>query len=158
MAKLLVVKNDPVAGTDTHNVSGLDTTVPNPLPYTGTGDYAYNGQVSGALSDFVSVDGIALAIVTSSSTLTEAGAADHLELAGKNYQPPAPAPNPATLSFVPPTGVGDGKPAAGVGSALLTVNGTKALLDGDTFDTCGIPGGQGKATVAATGQTWVISA
>ena len=35
----------------------------------GTGDYAYGGKISGGVSDFVTVDGKGLAVITSSSGL-----------------------------------------------------------------------------------------
>jgi hypothetical protein len=154
MAKALIVKNDPVDGTDTHQVTGLTTSSP-PATYTGTGDYQYQGAVTGGLSDFVTVNGIPVAVVTSTSSLRAEGATAHQALSGANYQLPTPAPNPGTLRFIPATGVGDGKPGAAAGSALLTIGGVKALLTGEKFDTCGIPGGKGKGTVAAQGQTFV---
>ncbi|SCL34969.1 hypothetical protein GA0070624_5131 [Micromonospora rhizosphaerae] len=154
MGKALIVKNDPVDGADTHQVTGSTTSSP-PAAYTGTGDYQYQGAVTGGLSEFVTVNGIPLAVVTSTSSLRAEGATAHQALSGGNYQPPAPAPNPATLTFTPATGVGDGKPGAAAGSALLTAGGAKALLDGDPFDTCGIPGGKGKGTVTAQGQAFV---
>ena len=155
MSKLLVVKGDPVDGTDTHNVSGLDTTTPTPAAYTGTGDYKYKGEVKTGLSDFVTVAGTPLAVVTSGSDLRTDGKIDHQALSGSNFTPKSPPPNKATLVFVPPTGVGPGKPNASAGSALLTVDGAKALLDGDAFDTCGITGGEKSSTVKANGQAFV---
>ncbi|MEV8509045.1 hypothetical protein AB0368_30005 [Actinoplanes sp. NPDC051475] len=157
MAKALIVKNDPVDGTDTHQVDGLNTANP-PTPYVGTGDYTYQGAVTGGLSDFVTAGGTPVAVVTSTSSLRPEGELAHKPLSGSNYQPAAPPPAPPSLKFTPPTGVGDGKPGAPAGSALLTVGGVKVLLDGDKFDTCGIPGGTGKGTVAAQGQTFVTCA
>jgi hypothetical protein len=151
MSPLLVVKGDPVDGTDTHSVTGSDTSTP-PVAYTGTGDYTYKGAVTGGLSGFVTVGGAPLAVVTSSSTLRTDGASAHEPAAGSNYEPPSPAPNPGTLKFVPATGVGDGVPSEGAGSKLLTVKADKVLLDGDAFDTCGIEGGKESATVTARGQ------
>src|SRR3954452_1565686 len=156
MSPFLVVEGDPVDGTDTHDVAGSDTSQP-PVPYVGTGDYTYGGAVTDGLSSFVTIGGAPLAVVTSGSQLRADGAADHVAAAGGNYQPPSPAPNPATLLFQPPTGVGPGQPSANAGSALLTVNGAGALLDGDAFDTCGIPGGADSSTVAAKGQDFVTS-
>jgi len=155
MSKLLVVKSDPVDGTDTHNVSGLDTTTPTPAAYTGTGDYTYEGEVKTGLSDFVTIGGTPLAVVSSGSDLRSDGKTDHMALSGSNFTPKTPPPNTATLAFVPPTGVGPGKPSAGAGSTLLTVDGVKALLDGDAFDTCGITGGKQSSTVKAKGQAFV---
>lgn len=152
MGRALIVRNDPVDGTDTHNVTGSTASSP-PAAYAGTGDYRYQGAVTGGLCDFVTVDGLRLAVVTSTSSLRAEGAIAHQALSGGNYRPPGP--NPASLKFVPPTGVGGGKPAVAAGSALLTAGGDKALLDGDPFDTCGVPGGKGKGTVAARGQAFV---
>jgi hypothetical protein len=154
MCPLLVVEDDPVDGSDTHHVSGLDTNVP-PVAYIGTGDYAYKGAVTEGLSAFVTIGGAPLAVATSGSELRADGAMDHTAPKGGNYQPAGPAPNPATLTFVPPTGVGTGTPSTDAGSTLLTVNGEKALLDGDAFDTCGIPGGKESSTVTAQGQGFV---
>lgn len=152
MAKL-VVEKDPVDGTDTHSVSG---TLPNSAPYSGTGDYDYQGEVVSGLSTLVTVDGVALAVVKSASKLRSDGLTAHTAPLGKNFAPAGP--NAVTLVFVPPTGVGDGVPSATAGSTLLKVDGVKALLDGDTFDTCAITGGKAAASVAAQGQSWVTSA
>jgi len=154
MGELLVVKGDRVDGTDTHAVSG--PAIPPPTAtYTGTADYEYKGAVTAGLSDLVTVGGKPLAVVTSGSTLREDGKAAHAASAGSNFTPPGPAPDLKELAFVPPTEVGAGKPSQGAGSALLTVGGAAALLDGDPFDTCGIPGGEKSSTVAASGQDFV---
>jgi hypothetical protein len=152
MSKLLVVEGDPVDGTDTHNVTGSTTSSP-PTPYTGTGDYAYKGEVSTGLSDFVTVGGIALAMVTSGSDLRSEGKTDHLALNGASFNPSGA--DSSTLAFVPSTGVGPGTPNQAAGSSLLTVNGDKALLDGDAFDTCGVPGGEASSKVTAKNQDFV---
>jgi uncharacterized Zn-binding protein involved in type VI secretion len=150
--KALILKDDPVDGTDTHNVSGSTSTSP-PAAYTGTGDYEYHGAVTGGLSDFVTVNGLPAAVVTSTSALRADGAVAHQALSGSNFAPAGP--NPATLAFTPLIGVGDGKPGAAAGSALLTIGGVTALLDGDPFDTCGIPGGEAGSTVSAKKQDFV---
>lgn len=155
MSKLVVVEGDPVDGTDTHKVTGSDTTVPTPAPYTGTGDYQYKGELRNDLSDVVTVGGKPLALVTSGSELRTDGQLEHAATAGSNFTPATPTPNPKTLSFVPPTGVGVGKPSEGAGSSLLTVNDVKVLLAGDRFDTCGIAGGTAGSTVAAQGQDFI---
>lgn len=157
MAKLLILKKDPVDGKDTHAVTGLLESDPT-KPYAGTGDYTYKGEVTEGLSDFVSIDGTPLTVVTSAAKLRDDGKEAHSAKSGTNFKPPSPA-GPDTskaMVFVPPTGVGDAKPGTAAGSTLLRVNGTKALLDGDKFDTCGI--GTAKATVAAKKQSWVTSA
>lgn len=154
MSTLLVVEGDPVDGTDTHAVTGSTTSNP-PAPYAGTGDYAYKGEVTGGLSDFVTVGGVPVAVVTSSSTLRQDGTTDHTEASGSAFSPSSPPPNPTTLAFVPPTGVGAGAPNEAAGSGVLTIGGVAALLDGDPFDTCGIPGGTASSTVAAQNQSFV---
>ena len=154
MAKLLILKKDPVDGKDTHAVSGLLKSDPT-KPYAGTGDYTYKGEVTEGLSDFVRIDGIPLAVVTSASKLRDDGKDAHAAKNGSNFIPDGPDTSLAVL-FVPPTGVGDGKPGTAAGSTLVRVAGAKALLDGDKFDTCGV--GTGTATVAAKKQSWVTSA
>jgi hypothetical protein len=154
MSKALVVKGDPVDGTDTHNVTGSTSSNP-PVTFSGTGDYTYKGEVKGGVSDFVTVGGKALAVVTSTSSLRAGGTTDHTALAGSNFKPDSPPPSTATLTFVPPSGVGTGQPSQDAGSALLTVGGAKVLLDGDAFDTCGIPGGKKSSTVTAEQQGFV---
>ena len=153
----LVVEGDKVDGTDVHGVEGKVTPPPpaTPTPYSGTAEYDYHGAVTGGLSDFVTVGGKPLAVVTSSSTLTEAGKTAHAASTGSTFIPAAPAPNPSTLAFLPPTVVGAGKPSGTAGSALLTVGGAAALLDGDAFDTCEIPGGKESSIVTASGQDLV---
>lgn len=155
MSRLVVVEGDPVDGTDTHDVTGSDTSGPPPAAYTGTGAYRYKGELRNDLSDVVTIGGRPLALVTSGSELRTDGQVDHTAAAGSDFTPATPAPNPATLVFVPPTGVGVGRPSAGAGSALLTVNDVRALLAGDRFDTCGIAGGDESSTVAAEGQDLV---
>lgn len=155
MSKLLVVKGDPVDGKDTHNVTGSNTSNP-PTVYAGTGDYTYKGEVTNGLSDLVTIGGNPLAVVTSGSDLRADGKTDHMAAAGSNFNPASPPPNPATLNYVPSAGIGVGQPSQGAGSGLLTVNGVKALLDGDSFDTCGIPSGKQSSTVTAKGQAFVI--
>jgi hypothetical protein len=149
MAKLLVVDGDKVDGKDKHSVTG-------PLPngtYNGVGDYAYKGAVTTGLSDFVTVGGKDLAVVSSGSTLRADGALDHTALKGTNFVPPGAPP---ALSFAPPPPkLGTGKPGTGAGSTLLTVDGAAALLAGDKFDTCGVATGKGSSTVAASGQSFV---
>jgi hypothetical protein len=151
MAKLLVVEGDKVDGTDKHNVTG---TFPNGTTYAGIGDYAYKGRVSTALSGLVTVGGRPLAVVTSGSTLRPDGTLDHTALKGTNFVPPG-APTPVSFTPPPPPDLGTGKPSAGAGSTLLTVEGAATLLAGDKFDTCGVSTGKGSSTVAASGQSFV---
>lgn len=158
MGKLVVVKGDPVQGTDTHNVTGLAKPPPSPPPtYTGTGDFTYNGAVTDELSDFVRIAGVPVALVTSSSSLNPgetSPAGKHAGPQGSNFTPPAPAPEPSTLNITD-SPLGTGVPNSGAGSALLTVNGVKALLDADKIDTCSGVGGLAGSAVAAQGQDFV---
>ena len=163
MGKLVVVKGDPVEGTDTHNVTGQATNPgapPPTVPYTGVADFAYNGAMTGQLSSFVSVNGDPVALVDSRSTLNEGEAAPpagpHSGPKGSNFVPAAPAPIPTTISITD-TPLGTGVPNAGAGSALLTVDNVKVLLDADTIDTCSGVGGTAGSTVTAQGQDFVTS-
>jgi hypothetical protein len=167
MGKLVVVKGDPVSGTDTHNVTGQATnpsppppTVPYPPGPKGVGDFTYNGAITAGLSDFVTIGGVPVALVTSRSTLNTGEdippAGKHSGPQGANFVPPAPAPLAATLSITD-TPLGTGVPNAGAGSALLTVGGVKVLLDADEIDTCSGVGASGDSTVSAQGQGFVTT-
>lgn len=155
----LVVKGDPVRGTDTHNVTGLTATSP-PVAYTGTGDFTYTGAVTGQLSDFVTIGGVPVALVTSRSTLNTGEdsppAGKHSGPQGTNFKPSVPAPDPSKLSILD-TPLGTGVPNAGAGSALLTVGGVKVLLDADKIDTCGPVPTKAGSTVTAQGQDFVTT-
>jgi hypothetical protein len=157
MSRLVIVENDPVRGTDTHNVSGSDTSTP-PNPYTGTGDFDYAGAMTDRLVDFVRIAGMTVAVVSSGSTLNAgqdvAPAGKHSGPMGTNFKPAAPAPNPVTLNITDAP-LGPGVPNAGAGSVLLTVDGIKVLLDADEIDTCSGVGAQAGSTVTATGQDFV---
>ena len=150
MAKIVVAR-DKVDGADKHQVN--ITVSGNPA--VGVGDYDYKGEVSTGLSDFVSVDGTFVGLVSSGSKLRSDGVSAH---AAPGATSVTPTPDGAPVSFVVPAGVGDGVPSSGTGSPLFTVGGVKVLLDGDKFDTCGIATGIGKASVAASGQDWVTAA
>lgn len=163
MGKLVVVKGDPVSGTDTHNVLGVATNPSPPpptVPYTGVGDFTYNGAVTARLSDFVTIGGVPVAVVTSRSTLNTGEASPpagkHSGPQGTNFVPPTPAPEPITLSITD-TPLGTGVPNAGAGSALLTVGGAKVLLDADKIDTCSGVGATADSTVTAQGQDFVTT-
>ena len=163
MGKFVVVKADPVSGTDQHNVSGQATNPSPPpptVPYSGLGDFTYNGAVTEQLSDFVTIAGVPVALVSSRSTLNAGEdsppAGKHSGPQGANFVPPAPVPIAGTLSITD-TPLGTGVPNAGAGSALLTVGGVKVLLDGDTIDTCSGVGAKAGSTVAAQGQDFVTT-
>lgn len=158
MGKLLIVKGDPVKGTDKHNVSGKTSTNP-PVDSAWVGEFEYDGTMTGGLSDFVTVDGVAVATVASRSSLdsaqTTAPTGKHSGPMGSNFLPPAPPPLPVSLSISDP--VGTGVPTGGAGSAVLTINGVKALLDADEIDSCSglnLPAG---STVTAEGQDFVTA-
>ncbi len=157
MGRLVIVENDPVRGTDTHNVSG-STKNPPPPHYTGTGDFDYDGAMTERLVDFVRIGGAAVAVVSSGSTLNTgedvAPLGKHAGPAGSNFIPAAPAPAPETLVIIDAP-LGAGEPNAGAGSALLTVDGVPVMLDGDDIDTCSGVGAPAGSTVTATGQDFV---
>lgn len=157
MSKLVIVENDPVRGIDTHNVKGSDTSTP-PNPYAGTGDFDYDGAMTDRLIDFIRIAGRAVAVVSSGSTLNPGQdappAGKHSGPMGSNFTPAAPAPNPGTLAITDAP-LGAGVPNAGAGSAVLTVNGAKVLLDADKIDTCSGVGATAGSTVTATGQDFV---
>ncbi|MGA7409141.1 MAG: hypothetical protein WBW33_01580 [Bryobacteraceae bacterium] len=158
MGKLVVVQGDAVQGTDTHTVSGNATNPAPPpptVPYAGSGSYSYKGAITQALSTFVTIGGVSVALKTSQSSLNpgELTSGGHAPLAGSNFLPPAPVPIAASLSFLPPV-QGVGVPNAASGSALLTVGGVKVLLDGDKIDTCDGTG-SANSTVTASGQSFV---
>jgi len=163
MGKLVVVKGDPVSGTDTHNVTGTATNPAAPpptVPYTGVADFAYNGAITGQLSDFVTIGGIPVALMTSRSTLNPGEdtppAGGHSGPKGANFIPATPVPIAGSLSITDAP-LGTGAPNAGAGSALLTVGGAKVLLDADKIDTCSGVGALADSTVSAQGQDFVTT-
>ncbi len=163
MGKLVVVTGDPVSGTDKHNVSGQATNPSAPPPtvsYTGVGSFKYNGAVTEKLSDFVRIGGKAVALVSSRSALDDgedsAPEGKHSGPQGSSFLPPTPSPIASTLSIAD-TPLGTGVPNTGAGSALLTVNGTKALLDGNKIDTCSGVDAKAGSTVTAQGQDFVTT-
>lgn len=166
---LLVVEGDPVEGTDTHNLSGVAVNAPAPpptLPWVGTGRFAYVGAVTGALSPFVSIDGTAAALTTSTSALDPGEAVPpsgrHSGPQGSSFvpaasQPPtAPTPNvDPTLLIIDP--IGTGTPSSSAGSAFVKVDGTPVLLDADAIDTCDGQGAPENSTVTASTQDFVAA-
>ena len=152
---LLVVEGDPVEGTDTHNITG--TTGGGQAPYTGTGRYDYVGSVTGGLSDVVRIDGVAIAITSSSSSLDAGQTAPgggHFSGSGSSFLPPGPDLPPAfPLSIIDP--IGTGTPSSSAGSAFVTVDGSAVLLDGDAIDTCDGLGVPANSTVTASTQDFV---
>lgn len=164
MAKLVIVKNDPVRGSDKHNVSGVG---PNPaappptLPYNGIGDFSYVGRITDGLSDFMRIGDQPVAVVTSQSSLDSGQdtppAGKHSGPAGSNFAPgpasQATTPTEATLMITDT--IGTGVPNAAAGSELVTVGGDNLLLDGDKIDTCSGVGAKAGSTVTAKGQSFV---
>lgn len=155
MGKLVIVADDPVTGKDTHNVTGTTTSNP-PVVYIGTGTFDYKGAMTGSLSDFVTVDGTAVALVSSESSLNageDAPGGGHDGLSGKDFTPPiVDTSKPITITDSP---LGKGTPGSGAGSGVLTVDGVKVLLDADKIDTCDGLGVPGNSSVAASGQDFV---
>jgi hypothetical protein len=158
VGKLVVVKDDAVEGTDKHNVSGTGT-IPGPpgtAPYAGVASYSYKGKMTDALSDFVKIDGVAVATVASKSSLNPGETAPgggHWAGSGSGFLPPTPTPIPASLSIPEP--VGEGKPSATAGSSFVKVGGDKVLLDADKIDSCDGLHVPMNSTVTASGQSFV---
>lgn len=156
MGKLLVVQGDAVSGTDTHTIAGFFKAGSPPPPYSGTGDYTYNGKITDGLSTFVKIGGKAVALVTSTSSLNSGETSKgggHSPESGLPSKYVPPGPDTSTLQFVPPI-KGVGVPNAAAGSALLTLGGVKVLLDTDKIDTCDGTG-SANSTVTASGQSFV---
>jgi hypothetical protein len=164
MKALVIVAGDRVEGTDRHNVSGLGPNPAAPPPaasYTGTGDYDYVGAMTGALSDFVKIAGKPVALTSSRSALDPAErvppAGRHSGPAGTSFAPGpgtvAQTPTPITLAIT--DAIGEGRPAATAGSALVSVGGVPVLRDGDAIDTCDGLGTPMNSTVSAGEQDFV---
>ena len=149
MGKRIVVQNDKVDGTDTHSVTGTFSAGSPPPAYSGTGDYQYTGKMTSQLSDFVKIDGKAVALVSSRSKLDS----DHIAANGTNFVPSGP--NTGSLSFAPPAPDGVGIPSSVAGSEFVKVNGVAILLDQDKLNTCGSSAGSGNSTVTAQNQDFV---
>jgi len=158
MTKKIVVEQDAVTGTDKHNVAGTGTIAspPGTAPYAGFADFDYAGKMTGKLSDFVSIGGKPVALVTSESSLDPGESAPpgkHAGISGKNFVPPAPTPIAATINITDP--IGKGVPGAAAGSAFVTIGGVKLLLDGDPIDTCDGLSIPGNSSVTASHQDFV---
>jgi uncharacterized Zn-binding protein involved in type VI secretion len=160
MGKLVAVEGDSVKGTDKHNVSGTATNPSPPpptVPYQGIGSYQYVGEMTDNLSTFVKIDGKPVALITSKSSLNPGEAATgggHSGAQGTGFVPPTPTPILDNLFNITDP-IGTGVPNSAAGSALLTIGGTKVLLDGDKIDTCDGTGGTANSTVTAVGQSFV---
>lgn len=160
MGKKVVVKDDEVTGTDTHNVAGQATnpSAPPPtIPYTGTARFDYVGKMTDALSDFVFIDGKPVATVKSGSSLNPGESAPggrHSGPKGSAFVPATPVPVASSLSITDKP-LGEGKPSARAGSGFVKVGGQKLLLDGDPIDTCSGTEEKENSTVASRGQSFV---
>jgi hypothetical protein len=155
MGTSVVVKGDPVRGTDTHNVEGFGDSPSGRVPYKGVGTFEYRGSMTGTLSDFVRIDGAPIALITSTSSLDpgESTGGKHAGPNGDRFAPTAPVPINATLRIVDI--VGTGVPNRDAGSRLLTVGGVKVLLDGQPVDTCSGVNALAGSTVTAQQQDFV---
>lgn len=142
MGKLVIVENDKVEGTDSHNVLGLQSAGSPPPAYSGFGQFDYIGKMTEQMSDFVKIDGKPVALKNSKSALNSG---EDIAPTGKHSGPmgnfpPAPAPNPKTLQITDP--IGTGNPSVTSGSLFVNIDSINILLDGDKIDTCdglGIP-------------------
>lgn len=157
MGKLVTVENDKVEGTDKHNVIGQGDASGTPVPYKGVGDFDYRGKMTDQLSDFVKIDGKAVALKSSKSSLNPGENAPptgkHSGPMGKNFVPPTPVPIPISLSISDP--VGEGNPSSSSGSSFVNVGGSGVLLDGDKIDTCDGLGVPMNSTVTSENQDFV---
>lgn len=142
MGTLIVVEGDKVEGTDKHNVSGTgtDPSIPGPNSFTGFADFDYKGSMTDELSDFVNVNGKAVAVISSKSSLDpgEDSVGGHSALSAKNIVAvPPPVITPGTEQVISITdSIGTGVPSAGTGSGFVKIGGEAVLLDGDSIDTC----------------------
>jgi hypothetical protein len=164
MSKRIVVQNDKVEGTDTHHVTGIAAVpgTPPTVTYTGTGRYEYVGKMTDGLSDFVSINGIPIALTSSQSSLNP----------GENAPPAGKHSGPQGSNFIPPSVpgtfeiqtaslqitdvIGVGNPSATAGSAFVTVGNVAVLLDGDNIDTCDGLSTLMNSTVTAENQDFVF--
>ena len=164
MSRLIVVENDKVQGTDTHNVSGTgtDSSTSSPAPFQGTAEFDYKGSMTDELSDFLSIDGKPVALVSSKSSLDpgEDSTGGHAPLNAKNITVITPAtitPGTEAVSKILDP-IGTGIPSMGTGSAFVKIVGDAVLFDGDSIDTCDGLGGTANSTVTAENQDFVSCA
>lgn len=148
MGTLIVIDGDKVEGTDNHNVIGTGVPSPTPpptVPITATADFDYKGSMTDELSEFVSINGGVIALVTSKSSLDpgEDAIGGHAPISAKNIATVVPAVNAESeliTKIVDPIGIGI--PSASAGSSFVKIDGDSVLLDGDKIDTC-----DGKSTI-----------
>lgn len=164
MGKLMVVENDKVEGTDTHNVAGMGPNpvqppVPPNVAFKGTGRFDYKGKMTDQLSDFVKIDNKPVALKSSKSSLNpgESASGNHAGPNGSAFVPGAgslaPVPTSSTLAITDP--VGTGNPSTTAGSSFVKIASTAVLLDGDKIDTCDGLSAPMNSTVTVQGQSFV---
>ncbi|MDH3974182.1 MAG: hypothetical protein OEV42_07870 [Deltaproteobacteria bacterium] len=155
MGTLIVVEGDKVEGTDKHNVSGTgpDSATNSVGSFTGIADFDYKGSMTDDLSDFVSIDGKAVVLVTSKSSLDPG---EHLPISAQNITQVNPTTvTPALVASIDDTPIGTGTPSSGSGSSFVKVGGDATLLDSDSIDTCDGKGSTENSTVTAENQDFV---
>jgi hypothetical protein len=157
--KKIIVKGDPVTGSDNHEVSGTgnDPSTGSPVAGKWKGTYSYAGTMTEALSDFMTIQDDPVAVVVSRSSLD---GTSHVPASGTGFAPvpptTPPVPNPALSPMAFTKTVGAGAPRTGAGSSFVTVNGaTAVLLDADRIDTCGEERGSGNSEVKSSKQSFV---
>lgn len=165
---LIIVDGDTVTGTDTHNAAGsaIDSSSGATVPWVGTGTYTYTGAMASDLSDFVRINGAAVAVTTSASALDPGEdvppAGGHSGPAGSAMTPdsaqPPTAPTPIPLSLTITDQIGTGTPGGAAGSGFVRIGGDAILLDQDPIDTCDGTGSTGNSTVSAGVQDFVSAA
>jgi len=161
MGTLIVVDGDKVEGTDNHNVTGTgvpSTTPPPTVPIKATADFDYKGSMTDELSEFVSINGSVIALVTSKSSLDpgEDAIGGHAAISAKNIAEVVPTVTTGSeliIKIVDPIGIGI--PSAGVGSSFVKIDGDSVLLDGDKIDTCDGKSATENSTVTAEEQDFV---
>ena len=162
MSKLITVDGDKVEGTDKHNVSGKGsiTAPPGTSAFSGgIADFDYKGSMTDELSDFVSIGGKQVAVVTSKSSLDpgEDSTGGHAPTSAKNIvaiPPPPITPGTETVLAISDP-IGTGTPSSGAGSTFVKAGGDAVLLDGDKIDTCDGLSIPMNSTVTAENQDFV---
>jgi hypothetical protein len=150
----VIVKDDPVTGSDTHKVTGMAATPTGSVPYEGTATYPYDGAMTEELSDFVTIGDAPVATVASRSSLR--GGHDPTTGAAPFLPPATPTLTPTPTTFAFTATVGTGAPTDGAGSSFVTVGDKAVLVDGDTLDTCGDERGSGNSSVKSVVQSFVM--
>jgi len=129
MGKPAAKQGDQVMATDTHIVMipSPGGPVPTPLPHP------FTGQLDGALSSDVNIEGKPAAVQGSTAT----NLPSHIPQGGPFQQPPS---NKATIQ---------------TGSGSVFINGKPAARNGDTATTCNDPGDLPVGTVIAVSMVMI---